>query len=88
MADLTGWNIHGTSYNLADTAQRAMIADEYDNTATYAVGDYCIHSGVLYKCSTAISAAEAWTAAHWTATTVMNEFAQLFANEGDPVTSV
>ena len=89
MADLTGWNIHGTAYDLADTTarasitnlgnalntQRAMIAEEYDSTSTYAVDDYCIYNGALYICSTAIDTAEAWTAAHWTQTTVMDEFA-------------
>ena len=33
----------------------ADIADEYSAQATYAVGDYCIHSGTLYRCITAIS---------------------------------
>lgn len=55
------------------------IAQAYDSTATYAVGDYCIHDNVLYKCSTAISTAEAWTAAHWTAVVVMDEVSDLEA---------
>lgn len=38
---------------------------EYDNTKTYAVGDYCKHSGVVYMCTTAIDPAEEWTPAHW-----------------------
>lgn len=54
-------------------ANTSVIAEEYDSTATYAIGDYCIHEGVLYKCNTAIATAEAWTAAHWTATAVMLE---------------
>lgn len=49
------------------------IAAEYDSTATYSVGAYCIHEGTLYKCTTAISTAEDWTAAHWTSVLVMNE---------------
>lgn len=40
--------------------------DEYDPTATYAVGDFCYYENELYECNTAISTAEAWTAAHWT----------------------
>lgn len=51
------------------------LAAEYDSTSTYAVGDYCTHDGTLYKCSTAINTAEAWTAAHWTAVTVTAEMA-------------
>lgn len=49
------------------------ISDAYDNTATYAVGDYCIHENTLYRCITAISSPEEWTAAHWTATTMAAE---------------
>lgn len=50
------------------------IAEEYDSTATYDIGDFVIHSGVLYKCTTAISTPEAWTSAHWTSTLVVDNF--------------
>lgn len=50
-----------------------MITDEYSQK-TYVVGDYCIKDNVLYKCNTAIAAAEEWTASHWTATTIGYEF--------------
>ena len=43
------------------------VANLYDQTSTYAVGDYCMYEGQLYKCSTAINAAQDWTAAHWAA---------------------
>ena len=49
------------------------LADEYDATATYAVGDLCIHDNVLYRCNTAISTPEAWNSIHWTATSVDTE---------------
>ena len=42
----------------------ANIAATYSTSATYAVGDYCIYSSQLYRCTTAITTAEAWTAAH------------------------
>ena len=48
-----------------------MIADVYDATATYAVGDYCIYQNDLYVCNTAISAAEAWNSSHWTKTNLI-----------------
>lgn len=51
----------------------AMIAAPYDDTATYAVGNYCTYGDRLWKCNTAIGTAEPFTAAHWTATTVMEE---------------
>ena len=47
-------------------------ADTYSKK-TYAVGDYCIYENALYKCNTAISSAEDWTAGHWTKTTIANE---------------
>lgn len=47
--------------------ENAMIADEYSSSSTYAVGDYAYHAGTLYKCTTAITTAEAWTSGHWTA---------------------
>ena len=49
------------------------IADAYSNQQTYAVGDYCIYDGNLYRCVTAITTAESWTAAHWVQTTLIDE---------------
>ena len=49
-----------------------MIANVYDNTATYAVGDYCIYQNQLYKCVTQIDVAEAWDATHWALTNVVD----------------
>lgn len=51
-------------------AKTEAIAPEYDSTATYAVGDAVMHDGLRYECNTVISTAEAWTAAHWTETSV------------------
>ena len=47
--------------------------DEYSTSKTYAVGDKCIYENALYKCTTAISAAEAWTPGHWTKTSLCAE---------------
>lgn len=65
--------------NLADASypQQSAIADQYDSTATYAVGDYCIKDGFLYKCTTAIATAEAWTSGHWESTAVTEEFCDI-----------
>lgn len=56
-----------------------VAAADYDPTATYAAGAYCIKAGTLYKCTTPITVAEAWTAAHWAETTVEAEFRALYA---------
>lgn len=50
------------------------IADKYDPTATYNVGEFCLYQGVLYKCTTAITVAEAWNSSHWTSTLIVDEF--------------
>jgi hypothetical protein len=47
--------------------------DAYDDTSTYDVGDLCIYNNALYKCTTAITTAEAWNASHWTATSIADE---------------
>lgn len=42
--------------------------NEYSSASTYAVGDLVIYNGSMYRCTTAISSAEAWTAGHWSET--------------------
>lgn len=46
------------------------FAANYDDTATYNVGDFCTHENVFYVCAEDIQTAEAWTPAHWTRTTI------------------
>lgn len=50
-----------------------IIADDFDATSTYAVGDYVVYDGILYKCTTAVSTAGQWDANDWTETIVMDE---------------
>jgi hypothetical protein len=65
----------------------ARSAEEYDPAGTYAVDDYCVHGGQLYKCTEAITAGEAWDAAHWTETSVGAELeAMLAALNGKAIT--
>ncbi len=49
------------------------ISDAYSASSTYKVGELCIYNNALYRCTTAITTAEDWTAAHWTATTIAKE---------------
>jgi len=53
------------------------LAPAYSSSATYAVGQYCTYNGNLYRCTTAITAAETWTSSHWTAVKVGNELSDL-----------
>lgn len=42
-----------------------LIAEDYDRTATYFVGEFCKHEGDLCECNTPITTAEYWNASHW-----------------------
>ena len=59
----------GTSYQFFTP----QLAAEYSAANTYALGDYCVRQGQLYRCTTAIPTAEAWNAAHWTAVYIADE---------------
>ena len=63
----------------ATTAANAAgnLAPAYSASATYAVGDHVLYDGGYYVCNTAITTAEAWTAAHWTAVKVGPEITDL-----------
>ena len=52
------------------------VAAQYSTSATYNVGDYVIYNGSLYRCNTAIATGEAWTAAHWTAAVLCDDFGE------------
>lgn len=66
-----------TNAKLASSFVTPGTAAAYSSSATYAVGDYCFHNGSLYRCTTAITTAEAWTAAHWTAVALGNDVSDL-----------
>lgn len=57
---------HVNKADLLDKALYDIVADEYDPTKTYAVGDYCLYDLALYQCNTAITTAEAFNSTHWT----------------------
>lgn len=57
-------------------ASTEIIADDFDATQTYAVGDYVVYNGKLYKCTTAVSTAGQWDSNDWTETIVMDEVGQ------------
>ena len=55
--------------DLATSAKTFKKADVYSSSATYAVGDTCVESGILYICKVPISAAEAFDSSKWDAVT-------------------
>lgn len=66
-----------TNAKLASSFVTPGTAAAYSSSATYAVGDYVFYGGTLYRCNTAITTAEAWTAAHWTAAVLGDDVADL-----------
>lgn len=55
-----GWNVY--------YAPRAF--DPYNPTKTYAVNDYVSYNNTTYRCTTAITTPEQWTAGHWTSVAI------------------
>jgi len=66
---------NGTAVISADFTNN--LAPAYSASSTYSLGAKVIYNGQLYKCTTAISTAEAWNSAHWTAIKVSNGFVDL-----------
>ena len=52
------------------TLKNTQGYDEYDETQTYAVGDYAIYNNVVYECTTAVSTAEPFDSTKWSATSI------------------
>jgi len=66
------------------SATLATLAANYSASSTYALGAICSRSGKIYRCTTAITTAEAWTASHWTATTLGTLITELLQNTTVP----
>lgn len=60
----------------AITATNGNVADAFSTSKAYAVGDYCVYNGVLYRFTSA-HAAGTWNASHVTAVTVGDEVAEV-----------
>ena len=75
-------DLSGSVETLTNTTEtiNENIADSYDSTSTYSVGDLCIYENELYKCTTAIETAEEWTVAHWTQRNVSEEVKGITGN--------
>ena len=61
----------------AGAGAAGVVASAYSSSSTYAVGDYVIHNSNLYRCTTAITTAEAWTSGHWTQVALAPEVSDL-----------
>lgn len=66
-----------TAATNANNVATNIIAPAYSTSSTYKVGNYCIYNGYLYRCTTAITTAEEWTAAHWVSVKLGDDVADL-----------
>ena len=64
----------------AGAGAAGVVADAYSSSKTYKVGDYVLHNSNLYRCTTAITTAESFTAAHWTQIVLANDVSDLKSN--------
>lgn len=63
------------------------FADEYDPLSSYAIGNYCMHDNLLYKCTVPIPVGgEAWDSTHWTAVQITEELGEGGADIGLNIT--
>ena len=54
-----------------------ITSPKFSTGSTYTVGDFVIYTGKLYRCTTAVTVAGAWSAAKWVQTTVSGELKSL-----------
>lgn len=70
MSDVEKIGSAGIPLNIVDANGRKIMGDAYDNTAVYAVGDYCISGNHAYKCTTEIETPEDFNTNHWQQITI------------------
>ena len=70
MSDVEKIGSAGIPLNIVDANGRKIMGDAYDNTATYAVGDYCISGDHAYKCTIEIETPEDFNTNHWQQITI------------------
>ena len=63
---------------LSAKANNSILGDAFSTSTAYAIGDYCIYEGALYR-FTSVHSAGAWNGSHVTQVVAMNELAALSA---------
>ena len=76
-ATIYSWNGSGYVPIGGAAADLSVIAPNYDPESTYIEGQYRFQDGIFYKANQNIDTPEAFTAAHWTETTVGKELESL-----------
>ena len=82
IGDGSGGTVLGGLQRLDLTKANAVsLAPAFSPSSTYAVGDYVTYEGLLYKCTTAVTTAGAWTgSANWTVVTATDGLYGLHLN--------
>ena len=57
-----------------------LVSDNFSDTDTYDLGDYCIHNNTLYVCINAITTPGPWDLSDWQATNAGIQLASLNSN--------
>ena len=65
-----------------------ITSPKFSTGSTYTVGNFVIYTGALYRCTTAVTVAGAWSASNWVQTTVKGEIKALNTNLGGTTFSV
>lgn len=68
--DIAAVTVTANSADAKASGAVSDLADAYDSTSTYNVGDYVIYNSILYRCITAIIVPESFDGTHWVRTTV------------------
>ena len=70
LVELEARKIDLSKYDVNDAALFNNMSDLYSSARTYDVGDICIYNNNLYKCVTAVEAAETFAASKWNKTSL------------------
>lgn len=74
-ADTPNLSGYATKTDLSESVKN--LAQPYDSTVIYSIGDKVVHDDKLYSCLVNMSAAESWDSTHWVQITVASGFVDL-----------
>ena len=94
LVELEARKVDLSKYDVNDAALFNNMSDQYSDARTYDVGDVCIYNNNLYKCVTAVEAAETFDETKWNMTSLAGLYAEqekaiAVLNEGkEPVKNI
>ena len=74
ISDASSASSTATSADAKATGAIASIAESFEPTATYSVGEYVMYNNLLYVCTTAVTVPGIWDSTKWTRITCDNIF--------------